>query len=795
MPGKIPALYAFFAAINDYPRPIPRLKGCLNDLSRLKAYLDSFCNDQGMAFHPFVLEDDQATREKIIDGFGHFNEALEGDFCLFFFAGHGSRGEAHEVFHHLKASGMHESLVCYDSRLPGGRDLLDKELSFLIWKASLGRDVHFAVVTDCCHSGSVTRLAEEVRVRQVRKSPQALLAEEFLGFESYTPSADGRYSPPRGRYVHLGASLPFEMAKEIRAKGAPQGAFTACLLEALAGARGCITYAELASRVAVRMRTLVTDQSPQIEATLPADKNLFFLSGAAPLAKGQYLVGHDRARGWIVNAGALHGLATGMGEDRTALRLLEDGHKVFLTEVLPDCSRVEPMEGYDKKKVFPAVALSRARPAVTLAFAPKSEAGGKVLLAPILQDNTSGLFRLSDNATQADYLIHARNQSYFLTSSCGLRPLFQAVRGYSQASAEIFVAHVEAAAAWARLLGLSNPDTTIVDNEIEVKLYRTTQANNYEDSAPAERLSLDTDIEFPYFFDGKAWHYPAFQLKVKNTGTRRLWVSLLYLGDDFSIANRLIPKEPLDPGQETWAKDAHKGRTYLTVPVRMDDAYHSWGLTTISEYFKLFISTDEINTDFFNQEALQQEARAGAKRALARGQELPCNDWGAKDIPLKIYRPLPPAPFDTRRAAKWFGHSFEAPPGFSARLSLNTLEKAAALFPTLPDMETGDGELFRPFDLDPPESLPGLCTIELAGCAGSISTATPLRIRLQASAADIPLIRLFRFGPETGKLSPVNFVVKDNEFRVNELPETTPSVLGKARSSWWGRCILKRRLK
>lgn len=780
MPGKTPTLYALLVAINDYPMPVPRLKGCLNDLHGFKAYLESFCRDQGITFRPLALENNKATRQNIIDGFRHFGPAGGGDFCLFFFAGHGSRGDANAAFHHLKASEKQETLVCYDSR-PGGRDLTDKELSFLIWQASQGRNLHFTVITDCCHSGSVTRLAEEVRVRQVRKSPKAMPVEEFLGFESYTLSTEGRYSPPRGRYVHLGAALPFELAREVKVKGKPHGAFTACLLEALAGARGRITYAELANRVAVRMRTMFTDQSPQLEATLPTDKNLFFLSSVEPRAKGQYLVGYDKARGWIVNAGALHGLETGQQENRTVLRL-ENGHRVFLSEALPDYSRVEPMKGYDELKAYPATVEIHALPKVILAFSPDSEPQGKVVLAPILRDSKSGLFRLTDDATQAGYHIHARSQSYALTSSYDLRPLFKPEQGYSRQAAERFAAQIEAVAGWARLLGQSNPDTSILDTEIEVELYRITQANNYEDSAPAEMLSLDTEVEFPYLFDGTAWREPAFQMKIKNNSHRRLWVSLLYLGGDFSVTNQLVPKEPLEPGQETWAKDVYENKTYLTIPIRIEDAYHSWGITSINEYFKLFICTEEFNTDSFNQEGLEMAVQAGDFRTAGRKRQLPRSDWAVKDIPLKIYRPLPPVRLEAGKPAQWFGHAFEAPAGFSAGISLNTLEKAAARFSAPPDLETTGGTLFQPQDLGPPVSLPELRAIELAGCsgAGRISAAAPLRIRLKTDAAGLPAIHLFSYQPETGKLYPVDFGVKDNELRVNKLPEPTPSVFGQS---------------
>ena len=105
------------------------------------------------------------TRENIVKAFDHFKDAKAeaGDYCLFYYSGHGSFMTAPDVFADYEPSGELQTLVCLDSRQEGGRDLIDKELGYLIAKTLDGKvpedgpKVHFLSIMDCCHSGSNTR--------------------------------------------------------------------------------------------------------------------------------------------------------------------------------------------------------------------------------------------------------------------------------------------------------------------------------------------------------------------------------------------------------------------------------------------------------------------------------------------------------------------------------------------------------------------------------------------------------------------------------------------------------------
>lgn len=635
-------LYALLVAINDYLPPVNPLAGCLNDLKELQAYLEAHCQANGHNFQPLVLANEQATRNNLIEGFEHFQKATEEDICLFFFAGHGSRCKAPDAFRHLSPSGKVESLVCWDSRLPGGRDLMDKELSFLIWKATQGQDVHFLAITDCCHSGKVTREAE-VRLREVTEVGELVPAEQYLGFEHYKPAGEGVYSPPRGRrYVHLAAARDVETAKEAYVKGVSRGVFSFSLVEALEQSNGQLSYAELAGRANLRVRSLVRDQSVQLDAANESDKKGLFLSGVTAGEGRIFLLAYDSKLGWVLNAGAIHGIQKEDEESPTVFRLEETGQRITVSRVLANRSQVEGAEGLDIERQYKVVPDHLATPKLLLAFTEGSEKEGVKQIETLLLRNRPSLFSIVEDKGMADYCIHAREGAYFLSRLYdeNHNPLFQKVKGYTEAAATDFLNRLETVAHWQQLLRLSNPASSIRDDEVEISLYRVKEPGYIEDDAPVDLLDWRTVNDFKYVRKDGEWHRPGFQFKVKNTGHRPLWFSLLFLADDFSITNQLLPKQALEPEQEVWAFDLYEGHRYRTLPLEMDSHYLEKGIDAIEEYLKLIICTDEFDTFSLNQDGLEPERPAYPKRKVGfRRPRIKPADWTEKVACLRIRRP------------------------------------------------------------------------------------------------------------------------------------------------------------
>ena len=202
-------IYALLVGIDDYPAPIPKLRGCVNDIEAFADYLrERVAGDKGIVLKLKMLKNAEATRQAAVDAFrGHLGQAKKGDIALFCYSGHGSQEQAPEEFWKIEPDHLDETLVCYDSRNAGSWDLADKEIAKLIGEVA-AQGPHFAVILDCCHSGSGTREIESV----VRRAPTDLRRRPIESFfvsvaeaeaASATRSVESkdasRYAPPEGK--------------------------------------------------------------------------------------------------------------------------------------------------------------------------------------------------------------------------------------------------------------------------------------------------------------------------------------------------------------------------------------------------------------------------------------------------------------------------------------------------------------------------------------------------------------------------------------------------------------------
>jgi hypothetical protein len=99
-------LHALLVAINNYPNPRHILDGCVNDLREFEAFLRAYYPEANIK----TLIDHEAKRQNVIDALLEFEKAEDGDTCLFFYAGHGSRSPAPEVFWPQEPDQLLESL-------------------------------------------------------------------------------------------------------------------------------------------------------------------------------------------------------------------------------------------------------------------------------------------------------------------------------------------------------------------------------------------------------------------------------------------------------------------------------------------------------------------------------------------------------------------------------------------------------------------------------------------------------------------------------------------------------------
>ncbi|WP_413167546.1 caspase family protein [Capilliphycus salinus ALCB114379] len=182
-------LYALLVGIDNYRDPVPPLKGCVNDVMAIAAYLQQRITQQDYQLHLQILTEEQATRSAIINSFKTFlTQAESEDIALFYYSGHGSQEESPPEFWVVEPDRLDETLVCWDSRTENGWDLADKELAHLIAQVSQ-KNPHLVIILDCCHSAGGARSEElDSTVRWVAPDRRQRPLESFIVSPSDTVS-------------------------------------------------------------------------------------------------------------------------------------------------------------------------------------------------------------------------------------------------------------------------------------------------------------------------------------------------------------------------------------------------------------------------------------------------------------------------------------------------------------------------------------------------------------------------------------------------------------------------------
>lgn len=796
-------IHALVVAIDKYPIKHHELNGCVNDAKSMVAYLEG--NYECEELNIKTLFDDQATRANVIDAFSHFQNAKPEDTCLLYYSGHGSQAASPPEFRHLDPDGKVETIVCHDSRLPGGFDLIDKELSYLIWEATEKNNPHFVAIFDCCNSGTNTRGLNDKTVKArmaetARNIPQGRTTHGNASFATTIVEGKTQLTPPRGRHVQLAAARPNQLAKELKIGDETRGAFTYNLIALLEQYNGRITYSQLISNLKARVNNYVSAQVPQIDAKEPTDKNLEFL-GAIPQNRAEsYSVNYDKKKkSWKINAGAIHNWP----KDRAAeIKLaVKSGSKeipVTVTKVgiVASFLNEKDLKSLDQEKSYLASIKSIPIQLVKLAFAPKCDANAKSLLTASLKASQSPYLTFVEDKDEADYWMDAFNGSMRLIVPGDNRPLFRRVEGYNENNANVFIADTEKIAKWNHVKDINNPLTTISNKDYNINLYKINQPGAWQenDDCPATLVeNWREGVVFNYDYDkeNEEWLLPAYRLEIENKGKRDLYFSAVALLTDFTISNQFLPGQVLEQNEKVLLReieteeDENTGKvetnTYLSIPLSIPDALIAYDINEISQRIKLFISTVEIDTDVFNQEGVEldtPQVEDFGTRGMGRGAKKPAkDDWLVEDIIFNVVRPVKEKQVNSGEEASINDSvTISMPNGVSGLVTLNGRADATRNLSDstpLPDFPAGwtDQDLGEGTHLSSPANILELYQVE---GMENINADNPIKITLPKVEGNEFLVPV-GFDPETGLYFPLGVMEEDGTVLIEDLPVPTTS--------------------
>ena len=257
---------ALCVGINDYPGGDDDLRGCVNDA---RAWADLLVEHFSFARGDVkLLLDREATKANMVAGIKRLlANAKAGDVLVFTNSSHGS--------YEVDRSGdeAYDEAICPVDCDTAGL-LLDDELRKLF--SGLPSGVSLSVISDSCHSGSLTRAAEESGsapgYRRARfLSPKKLGKPELANIGELEPRRLSKYKESDMKELLLSGCTSREFSWDADIGGKPHGAMTYHAIKAIRDANYRITWEDLHKRVRSLLEAGGFDQHPQLEG-LPANK-------------------------------------------------------------------------------------------------------------------------------------------------------------------------------------------------------------------------------------------------------------------------------------------------------------------------------------------------------------------------------------------------------------------------------------------------------------------------------------------------------------------------------------------
>jgi len=271
---------ALLIGISDYQANLTPLAGARNDVLLIRELLTKKYGFDRANIR--IMLDEQATRAQIFAAISALSEtAAPDDIVLIHYSGHGSQAPDTNGD---EADGQDETILPYDSRMPGIPDITDDELNTLI---SGFRSESVVVVLDSCHSGTGTRsgptqvaqrwvtpdtrreLYETVATRQVLTLPISENHVFFAAAQDFESELDGPFGPDNMRL----------------------GLFTAAMVGVLVSSPPTVTPRQAIAGVNARVEALKAHVAgmpipePNMEAPLEKQERPMFVFDDAAVSK------------------------------------------------------------------------------------------------------------------------------------------------------------------------------------------------------------------------------------------------------------------------------------------------------------------------------------------------------------------------------------------------------------------------------------------------------------------------------------------------------------------------------
>lgn len=786
------SVFALLVGISDYhpDSGVSGLSGCVNDVNALRDYLlHSFPKNKSANVRTLI--NGEATRAAVVQAFHEHlcrNAAIRaGDTVLFYYSGHGSHAPSAPEFGVLNedSQGRDETLVLFDSRLPGQFDLADKELALLL--SLVPKEAQLAVILDSCHSGSATRSIKALQHTGLPKfTPDANVPrrlEDYLSLEGVSYAGmhrAGNLAIPRSRHVLMAACGRNELAYEdVTARGA----FSVWMTRLLQEAPGGISYARLHASISAAIRKQANAQTPQLKIYGGFDPDQYFLrpgnDPAAPL-----LIARFSENEWVVNTGALHGLPADAAVYSQAQVLLYkngDPQPVMTAGIarvgLTDCVLRMP-EGADTGARYGASINNLPPKLHILVTGDAAEAVMRLLPA----DPSIRYHRQPDQ--HFDYHLDTSGDQLAIRDR-RTQELVHGVRGTDEIACKYIGAALAQIGKWASLEAMRNPQTAIPSQNIEFGLQLMDESGNWQ-TCTGHTVTVDLTESRPEV---------PFRIHLRNLSQVEYHVALYHLSPTFSIEKQSPDTDAsvLRNGQPI-ALLCNPPGDYLTFMITEDDVNEEteifqlvYSLFPFQDYF--VDETQGLKREIVALDTTRSKGIGGSKKSFRK-------DWDAQTLRIRIVRNGQRLdknkPFDNGMISIGTGTGFRAQvsltPAVNGARGLNPAQELHSLF---------DSPAFSFLPVAAPSrGAPVNTVVELTGLEHEKSLAEhPLEIRVHQPLEEDEAVLAVTM--QDGIVVPLGFLEADAEGGRRMLVHHAPAAIdpqraaGKSplRALWF--CLLK----
>lgn len=246
---------AVCVGINDYPYKDMDLKGCVNDAT---AWAELLINHFDFPRDNIkLIIDSEATKNNVINEIKRLlTSAKAGDVLVFTNSSHGS---------YIKdTSGderKYDQVICpFDV---ADNVIVDDELREMF--VGIPANVNFTVISDSCHSGTITRIITPDYRRKRFLNPKLRGQPELRDPLRAKPRRREKYPESEMKEMLISGCKDNQFSYDAQMQGMFHGAMSYFALQEIRAANYKITYADLVTRVVKQLDKARFPQQPQLE--------------------------------------------------------------------------------------------------------------------------------------------------------------------------------------------------------------------------------------------------------------------------------------------------------------------------------------------------------------------------------------------------------------------------------------------------------------------------------------------------------------------------------------------------